>query len=169
MPQLPKNIQIFRVGRERLNDLEPLWKALHTHHVTVTPQFGPTRSPDESWLRRKSYYEQWLNEPDTFILMAEKTGHPIGYAFVRIMGGFTTWRTADKVAEIETLSILPEFRGLGVGSNLMAAIYAELRKDGIEEVSLGVVATNLKAIRFYERHGFEPRILNLWGRVTPNG
>jgi len=30
------DIKIIRVGRERINDIEPLWKALHAHHATIS-------------------------------------------------------------------------------------------------------------------------------------
>ncbi len=162
MPHSSNDIQILRVGRERINDLEPLWQALHTHHAVVAPQFGETRSLSESWLRRKAEYEAWLNEPDTFILLAEKENQAIGYAFIRFKGNTSaTWRGVERLAEIETLSILPEFRGMGLGSKLMEAIYTELEKEGVQDVSLVVVATNTAAIEFYERQGFTQRFVYL--------
>jgi ribosomal protein S18 acetylase RimI-like enzyme len=154
--------RIFRAGSERIDDLEPLWKELHHHHAAIAPQLGPARSPDESWQRRKAFYVSWFKDPGTFILIAEKDHGAIGYAFVRLIEGSETWRTADKVAEIETLSVLPEFRGSGLGSAFMEAIYAELSKVGVQEISLAVVATNSDALRFYERHGFIQRIIHMW-------
>ena len=160
---------IARAGSERINDLEPLWKALHHHHAAIAPHFGPARTPDEAWQRRKGFYASWLQEPGTFILIAERDNRPIGYAFVRFIEGSETWRTADRVAEIETLSVLPEFRGSGLGSALMEEIYSELENEGVKEISLAVVATNSDALRFYERHGFFQRIIHLWRHPPSSG
>jgi ribosomal protein S18 acetylase RimI-like enzyme len=159
---VPFKFNIVRAGRDRINDLEPLWKELHVHHAAITPHFGPARSPEESWLRRKANYESWFEDPGTFILIAEKESHPVGYALVRFIEGSETWRTSERVAEIETLSVLPEFRGSGLGTALMEAVYSELEKEGVQEISLAVVATNTDALRFYERHGFYQRIIHLW-------
>ena len=63
---------------------------------------------------------------------------------------------------IETLSVLPEFRRAGLGTALMEAVYSELEKEGVQEISLEVVATNADALRFYERHGFFQKIIHLW-------
>ena len=166
MPHSSNDVQISRAGREHIDDLEPLWDALRTHHAAIASELGETRSPDESWLHRKAEYETWLKEPTSFILLAEKENRPIGYAFVRIKKDTSAiWHSADKVAEIETVSILPEFRGLGIGANLMEAIYAEARKEGVKELSLLSVAANPKAIAFYERQGFIQRLVHLGKRI----
>jgi len=118
-------------------------------------------------LLRKADYEAWLNEPTTFILIAEQEEISLGYAFVRVKeGNSATWQCADKIAEIETLSVLPEFRGLRVGSKLMERIYIELKKIEVKELSLVVLASNPKAIEFYERQGFTQRLVSL-GKHIP--
>jgi len=119
-------------------------------------------------LLRKADYEAWLNEPTTFILIAEQEEISLGYAFVRVKeGNSATWQcAADKIAEIETLSVLPEFRGLRVGSKLMERIYIELKKIGVKELSLVVLTSNPKAIEFYERQGFTQRLVSL-GKYIP--
>ena len=156
------NTRIFRSGPERIGDLEPLWKAMHAHHEAITPHFGPARSQDESWLRRQANYIAWFKERGTFILIAEQDNRPMGYAFVRFINGSETWQTADRVAEVESLCVLPEFRGSGLGSALMESIYGELQKAGVKEISLAVVSTNSEALRFYERHGFFQKFVHLW-------
>lgn len=161
------NIRIIQIGPERIEALANLWKALHQHHAEVTPQLGATRSLGESWARRKADYEVWFSEPDTFVLLAELEQQPIGYAFVRISeSDSTTWESDDRVAKVETLSVLPEFRGMGVGTKLMDEVYALLKDKGITEVSLTVVATNPKAIEFYQREGFDQWFLTMGKRIS---
>jgi ribosomal protein S18 acetylase RimI-like enzyme len=155
---------IIRIGRERLDDIEPLWKALFAHHASLPYPQQPTRTADESWRRRRKNYEKWLEEDGSFVLLAEVDRRPVGYAFVRIKEGSTSWQTAEKIGSLETLSVLPEYRSCGAGKALMDAVYGELTKVGINELSLVVVDNNKDAIRFYERDGFQRTVTTYWRR-----
>ena len=54
------------------------------------------------------------------------------------------------------MSILDEYRGIGVGTALMESIIAWAKEDGIiEKLALSVFATNKGAIGLYEKMGFE--------------
>ena len=55
---------------------------------------------------------------------------------------------------IECLAVAPEARGKGVGTQLLAAVYASAKKHGFEKVRLEVVDTNPEARRLYVREGF---------------
>ena len=70
-----------------------------------------------------------------------------------------TWVSGRRVAEIETLSVLPAARGAGVGSALLDRVDAELAAAGIDDVLIAAFVTNLDAIRLYERRGFRPASL----------
>lgn len=160
-----EGISIGAIGVDSVDDVESLWRALHDHHEAVAPQFGITLAHDESWRRRKANYQKWLLEPGTRLFVAKEEEKPVGYAMVRIIGGSETWKSGDQIAELETFSVLPEYRGKGLGSQLMAEIYAFLREEGIREIGVTVVDTNVDAIRFYQKHGFCNRYVYLWGDV----
>ena len=72
-----------------------------------------------------------------------------------------TWVTGPRVGEIESLGVLPEHRGRGIGSRLLEGLDAALREAGVADVVLGVLPGNAGAIRLYERHGFAPTWLYL--------
>jgi ribosomal protein S18 acetylase RimI-like enzyme len=72
------------------------------------------------------------------------------------------------MAELETLSVLPESRGAGVGTALMAAVHELARELGAGEVMLYVMDGNEDALRFYERYGMRPYLHVLLGAV-PTG
>lgn len=158
-------LHILRAGADRIAALEPLWKALHKHHATVAPQLGPVRSPEASWERRRLRYQRLLNQPDSFVLIAEQAKRAVGYALVAVHGGSDTWQTPDQVAELETLSVLPEARGVGIGSALVHAVYEELRQARITEITVNVIASNKDALRFYERLGLIPKIILFQGSI----
>lgn len=52
--------------------VEPLWAALQEHHARITPALGHAAARDrsQSWRRRKTKYERWLLEPETFVFVA---------------------------------------------------------------------------------------------------
>jgi ribosomal protein S18 acetylase RimI-like enzyme len=152
---------------DELDRIEPLWNALREHHSSVTPELGPPRSRQDSWLRRRSQYEQWLSGPNAFVLLAERGGVPIGYAMVHVREGSPTWPLGERAGEIETLSVLAGERSQGTGTALLEAVRAELGGLGVNELSLHAMRTNESAIRFYERHGF--RTYALWMRTDADG
>lgn len=57
---------------------------------------------------------------------------------------------------LDGLCVLPELRGLGIGSALMEAICDEARHRGYPAVRLDVVDSNWRAQALYRRLGFEP-------------
>ena len=162
---IEESITIVEAGEENLDEIEMLWNALHQHHEEVAPHFGITLELEESWKRRKANYQKWLRESGTRLFIAKDSEKSIGYALVRIIGGSETWKSGDRIAELETFSVLPEHRGEGLGSRLMAEIYAFLREEGIREIGVTVVETNTQAVRFYQKHGFGNRYVYLWGDV----
>ena len=106
---------------------------------------------------RRELYEDWLDEPDAFVLLAETDdGQAIGYALVHLRGPEETWQTGERIGVLETLAVLPGERGRGIGLALFERIYEELRGLGVQELEVAVISKNAAALRFYERHGLLP-------------
>lgn len=59
------------------------------------------------------------------------------------------------VAEIRTLALHPKAQGQGRGKAMMDAILHELKNDGFKRIELWVEYDNKKALRFYEKAGFQ--------------
>jgi ribosomal protein S18 acetylase RimI-like enzyme len=139
-----------------VDHLEPLWLALHEHHLRISPRLAgmPARSTDESWARRRAVYIESAKAPGTFVLAAEADNELVGYAFVTVSAGYSSWNSGEWQAQLETLSVAPAMRGKGVGERLLAAVCERLAKAGIETISLSAICANEGAHRFYERHGF---------------
>ena len=152
-------IAITRAGAERIDDVEPLWHAMHRHHRSVASHLAavaPFRSDNESWVRRRAFSER-----------AEGDGRLVGYAAVAVSGTEATLEVGVRVGELESLSVLPEERGNGLGGRLMDAVFEELRRLGVEEIVLAVMEGNDDAVRFYERRGLVPYLRLTIGRVPP--
>jgi GNAT superfamily N-acetyltransferase len=108
----------------------------------------------ESWRRRRAQYEAWLQSDDAVLLVAERDRRAIGYAMVTIGDGPATWDLGDRTLVIETLAVLPEERGAGVGHALLEEAERIAREGGADTMAVGLVHTNDAARTFYEREAF---------------
>ncbi len=88
------------------------------------------------------FYETY---PETFIV-AEINGFVVGY-----VAGFMA---KEGVGRVFSLAVHPSYHNRGVGGNLLKEIIEIFRSMGVTEVVLEVRSGNIKARRFYERHGF---------------
>jgi len=157
----------YETAVERLDAVEPLWNALQAHHTRVTPELDPQtpkRDLDEAWRVRRSKYVRWLQDPETFFIVAEEDGEPVGYAFVTVGPPYASWVTGERIAELETLSVLPAHRGGGVGAALIEAAWSRLGERGVEDMAITTTRTNVDAQRFYEREGFNQSFVVFHGR-----
>ncbi len=79
---------------------------------------------------------------------------PIGYGLTHVFAVQNTWiddtwHTGDRIGEIESLSVLPEHRGSGLGSRLLEQLESHLHERGVDDLILGALAGNADAIRLY--------------------
>ena len=147
--------------------VEPLWNALQAHHAEISPDLCntiPSRETADAWRIRRAKYERWLRDPDTFFVVAEAAGEAVGYAFVTVGPGYASWRTGERLAELETLSVLPERRGDGIGAALIEAAWKRLAELGVEDLQITTTTTNVDSHRFYEREGFQPGFVIYYGK-----
>lgn len=154
------SVEIVPLPAERMDELEPLWSALYEHHHSLTPHLATRARPlSYAWRDHVALERRWLaEEPGSFVLGAELNGRLVGYAFVRIVTGklAVSWAISDPYADLAVLSVLPELRGRGIGTTLMDAINAELRRQDVHDLAITVIATNTDAERLYERRGAVP-------------
>jgi ribosomal protein S18 acetylase RimI-like enzyme len=160
------DIEVQRGSEADVPDLEPLWVSVHRAHQASMPKLAPYVSDEETWQQRRSLYETLFEKPDTFLFLARSSGMLVGYALGHVIGvaeGWTsdTWRTGNRIGELESLGVLPDHRGAGVGSGLMDAVDEEFERIGVRDVIVGVLPGNEGAIRLYERRGFRPTWLYL--------
>ncbi len=153
-------------GPEDLDLVEPLWVAVHHRHQESMPELAPYVSDAETWQARRKLYEELLPKPDTLFLLALVDEKPIGYGLSHVFEMQDTWiedtwRTGERIGEIESLSVLPAYRGSGLGSQLLELLENHLDERGVDDIILGALAGNADAIRLYQRRGYQPTWLYL--------
>jgi GNAT superfamily N-acetyltransferase len=77
---------------------------------------------------------------------------PIGIAYASCLlslehGGISGW--------LEELYVLPQWRGCGIGSHLVAEVIRHAKKLGWRAIDLEVIAGHERAISLYLRHKFQ--------------
>ena len=162
-------MRIVDGGASDIARLEPLWLAMVSHHIASRPAAAesvPFRDPPETWTRRRRRYEEWIHEPGARLLVAENdNGEAVGYAFLRVFDGESTMATGDTVAHLESLAVLPQARGSGVGSALIDSAFEYFRNRGLTEITLSVMDGNDAALRLYERYGLRRYHVEMLGRL----
>ena len=122
------------------------------HHAYYWKERAPDAGPGPVQL----YVKAWGRPGDT-AMIALLDGFPVGAAWFRLFRetapgyGFVDEQTPELA-----VAVVPNARGKGVGSALLAALLERARADGHEALSLSVDRHNEGAIALYEQAGFRP-------------
>jgi len=88
-----------------------------------------------------------LSQPETRrYLVAETDEGIVGYAGLMCI---------EPIADVQTIAVVPEHEGRGIGSILLTQLIDEARRRGAADVLLEVRADNPRAQQLYVRFGFE--------------
>jgi ribosomal protein S18 acetylase RimI-like enzyme len=159
-------LSIVKGSIDDVDSLEPLWVAVHHAHAAAMPELAPYVSDAETWARERPIYVELLAKPDTLLLLARDGDELVGYALAHVSPVDETWipdtwRTGPRIGELESIGVVAQRRGEGIGSALMDAVERELAALGVDDLVLGVLPGNEGARRLYERRGFRPTWLYL--------
>lgn len=99
------------------------------------------------------YIKGWKRKTDIGIIAETEEG-AIGGIWARFFNKSNQGYgyISDDIPEL-SMSVLEEYRNIGIGSELLISLFNELRNRKIGEVSLSVDKRN-KAFNFYKRNGF---------------
>jgi ribosomal protein S18 acetylase RimI-like enzyme len=154
-------VQLHRGTAADVPLLEPLWVGVHHRHAESMPELAPYVDDAQTWAERSALYAGLLTRPDTILLLARVGPDLVGYGLAHVMpaaGSWAgdTWQTGARIGEIESLAVLPRYRGQGIGTRLLDALERELAAAGVQDLVIGVLPGNPAAIRLYQRRGFRP-------------
>jgi len=119
--------------------------------------FGHLYAPEDlGAFLGKFTLEAWgaeLENPDFAIRIAEEAGAAAGFAKIGPIS--VPVETEVRAMELRQLYLLPPWKGRGVAAALVDCALAQMKRRGAEEAFLSVYADNHRALRLYERYGFE--------------
>lgn len=90
------------------------------------------------------------NKPKSVYYVVEKEGRIIGSAGVAQLEN-----EAKTICELQKMYFLPETRGLGIGSQMMAKCLQSAKNFGFEKCYLETMPFMLDAQKLYKKTGFE--------------
>lgn len=140
----------------RLEDagaLADVYMASAEHHMRLDPSLY--RKPEWEPLEER-YRGRLPSEKDNVIFVAVLGAEVVGFVDVQVKRPDGEPRMLrDAVSAEIDIAVLPDARGSGIGTELMAAAEAWALEHGAEFMTLQVHTANLDAIRFYQdRHGW---------------
>lgn len=138
---------IIRKIRSEEHDLlrEFLYQAIYLPEGVVPPPRSVVDLPE-----LQVYIADFGTRPGDHGLVAEVEKKVIGAAWCRIMEDYGH---IDNDTPSLAISLLPEYRGLGIGAQLLNALLLLLQENGCRRASLSVQKEN-SALRLYQRTGF---------------
>lgn len=92
-----------------------------------------------------------FGKKDDICYVAEVEGKVVGVVWTRIINDYG--HIDDETPSL-SISLLKEYRKLGIGTKLMKQIILALKEKGYKQVSLSVQKVN-NAVRMYKKVGFE--------------
>ena len=142
----------FSIRELRENETELLkdflYEAIFVPDGEEPPDRGIVEQPE-----LKVYTEDFGAREDDHCLVAELEGRPVGAVWTRIMNDYGH---VDDDTPSLAISLYPEFRGRGIGTQLLKNMLALLRERGYQSVSLSVQRANY-AVKMYRDVGFSIR------------
>ena len=115
---------------------------------------------NDAWSRELFVDE--LGHPFSYYLVAEEDAEIVGYAGLRAAPA-----NADQ-GDIQTLAVVPTFRGRGLGRKLLGQLIDEAENRGVNALFLEVRADNPVATALYHSVGFH-EIDRRHGYYQPDG
>jgi ribosomal protein S18 acetylase RimI-like enzyme len=133
---------------DRLLLWDMLYHAIHVPEGRSPPPREVVRLPE---LAR--YVRGWGRVGDCGFLASEPLrSEPLGAAWLRLLiGQDKGYGYIDDETPELCIAVLPEYRGRGIGTQLLTCLLASVR--GVPSISLSVSQDN-PAIRLYQRFGF---------------
>lgn len=97
------------------------------------------------------YVADFGRRKDDYCLVAEMDGAVAGAVWVRIMNDYGH---IDDDTPSVAISLYQEYRGCGIGTEMMKRMLSDLQERGYKKVSLSVQKANY-AVKMYQGVGFE--------------
>ncbi len=148
-----ENIEIKEVTLKDISQLQNIGKQ------TFADTFGAQNSPAfmEEYLKKSFSREkvsEEISDKNSEIYFAEIDKKIVGYLKVNFDQSQTELKDRNAL-EIERIYVIKEYLGKKIGQALYAKAINIARQKNLQYVWLGVWEENPRAIRFYEKNGFE--------------
>lgn len=147
MAQVPEGIHTRAARLEDPADAKTFQVLLNAY---AQDPMGAGKGLPDAVLRRAA--RDLARHPAVRVFFAETAAGPCGFATCFL--GYSTFR-ASPLLNVHDLSVLPAYRGQGIGRQLLATIERQARIDGCCKLTLEVREDNPTAAGLYRSEGFQ--------------
>ena len=144
-------ITLRNARNEDFEQLHRIYAQVHSLHVKNLPNIFV-----DADALSEEYFSQLMSDKSVIFRVASIEGKVVGFHICIIKEpSVVPIMQKRRVVSIESLGVLQEERGKGIGSRLMKDALAVAKKKGADDVSLNVYAFNENAKKLYEKFGFK--------------
>ena len=113
------------------------------------------------------YVYEYIDSDSQWLYVYEEDGNVLGYAMIKvIIKEDSPYRYESKYLEVSELGVTEGTRSRGIGTKLMQKV-SDVAKDlGVDMVELNMWEFNDKALKFYEKCGFETYRRHMRVKIT---
>ncbi|WP_026511696.1 GNAT family N-acetyltransferase [Butyrivibrio sp. LC3010] len=136
---------IREVKREDIGDCVNI---IRQSFITVADEFGftPENAPRFTAFATTEDRLIWqMDNENRLMYIYEQEGVSCGY--------YSLLMQENEECELNNLSVLPEYRHLGIGKKLLEHAYESARNAGCKAINIGIVEENVVLRRWYEQNG----------------
>ena len=134
----------------RLEDTDEIQQVLFKTWVSSYADFLPMK--DIQWYFNNYYsdinFARIHQDVETWSFVAESGGHIVGYVRGKV-------NEEQERFFVESLYVLPEFQGKGIGGELLKLIEMKAKDYQHTSVWLGVMMQNIPSLEWYKKLGFQ--------------
>src|SRR5271157_2576676 len=103
------------------------------------------------FIKFSEIFDYNLRNQNISYLIASMNAEPAGFLSIHTQ---LLLHHSDKIAEIQELYVVPEFRGLHVGQSLLKYAISILKLEGINQIEVCTNMARAEAQKFYSANGF---------------
>ena len=157
-------MEIRRATREDAESLSALNVEVQMLHALAQP--GIFKVPEGDTFAVQ-FMQERLEQPGHYFFIAGLEGVDIGYVYARLVDRpENPYTYAWKNLYIDQICVREDYRRIGCGERLMAAVSALAREMGIDTILLDTWEFNQAALSFFKKQGLETFNERLWIRLT---
>ena len=161
--QLPMNIIIRKAVDRDKQEIAEVFSYENRIHTKLQPEvFMNCRSRE---ILGNSWFDDVLSSETSSIHIAEVEELIVGVVYYTIVRLDNPIYRIDRLIKVQEMVVVEEYQGMGVGRMLLDHVEQVAQESGIHHITLQVWENNVKAIRFYQKLGFDTKEHILWKPV----
>ena len=142
-----------------LNNLKDIQYLNHLLCIKENKEFDSTINKDFSVQKvGEEYFTKRIQNDCALIAVVEDK--VVGY-LIGAVAETPQYRTISKLAELENMFVLEEYRSLGIGKKLIDEFVGWCKKQEVSRLFVIATTKNTLAIEFYNKEGFEDSSVTL--------